>query len=121
VMENCEGKWPFWLSPKQLMIVPLHEKDEMLSNYATEVLTFVTGLRDVDTKVPISGGRYFNAKVDRRRKTLSQKVAIALQEYNFVAVIGYSEVKNRTVMLEGWKFPPREVSIDDMRDLFIKL
>lgn len=81
----------------------------------------LTGLRDADRRVPLTGARYFNANVDFRKKNLSQKVAVGLSDYNFVAVIGHNEVKNRTVTLEGRKFPPREVSLDDLRDLFIKL
>jgi len=36
LLEHTGGKWPFWLSPRQVSVVPVSEKDG-LPEYAEEV------------------------------------------------------------------------------------
>ena len=34
LIENCQGKWPFWLSPKQVKVIPVNER---VMEYAEKV------------------------------------------------------------------------------------
>lgn len=80
--EHYGGKWPFWLSPRQVMIIPVH-KD--WNDYCQEV-------RD---KLHDEG---FYADVDLTKAKFPKKVRTAqIDQYNFQLVVGAEEVKNGTV------------------------
>ncbi|XP_067931122.1 threonine--tRNA ligase 1, cytoplasmic-like isoform X2 [Watersipora subatra] len=81
--ENCAGKWPFWLSPRQAIVVPIAPA---LDNYATEVrdrLHNAGYMADVDT----DAGNTFNKKVRNAQ----------LAQYNFILVVGENERQAGTV------------------------
>ncbi|XP_066466396.1 threonine--tRNA ligase, mitochondrial isoform X2 [Tiliqua scincoides] len=81
--ESCGGKWPFWLSPSQIMVIPVGPDTE---DYAREVhqLFHQAG---------------FTADVDADSgSTLNRKIRKAqLAQYNFQFVVGRKELSNRTV------------------------
>ncbi len=80
--EHYGGKWPLWLSPRQVMVVPIH-KD--WNDYSQ-------GVRD---KLHAEG---FYADVDLSKATFQKKVRNAqVEQYNFQLVVGEAEVKNGTV------------------------
>ncbi|KAM9311870.1 threonine--tRNA ligase 1, cytoplasmic-like [Gastrophryne carolinensis] len=81
--ENYGGKWPFWLSPRQVMIVPVGPSCE---DYAQEVCT----------KFYDAG---FMADVDLDHScTLNKKIRNAqLAQYNFILVVGEKEKANKAV------------------------
>ena len=68
--ENFAGKWPFWLSPRQTMVVPVGPS---LNQYAQEIRDKLKGngyCADVDT----DDGNSFNKKVRNAQ----------LAQYNFI-------------------------------------
>ncbi|CDR44075.1 CYFA0S13e02894g1_1 [Cyberlindnera fabianii] len=74
--EHYAGKWPFWLSPRQVLVVPVGVK---YYNYATEV----------SKKLNAAG---FYADVDVTGNTLQKKVRTGqLQKYNFIFIVGEQE------------------------------
>ncbi|XP_044135655.1 threonine--tRNA ligase 2, cytoplasmic-like isoform X1 [Bufo gargarizans] len=81
--ENYGGKWPFWLSPRQVMVVPVGPSCE---DYAQQVCKefFVAG---------------FMADVDLDHScTLNKKIRNAqLAQYNFIFVVGEKEKANNAV------------------------
>ncbi|XP_018415995.1 PREDICTED: probable threonine--tRNA ligase 2, cytoplasmic [Nanorana parkeri] len=81
--ENYGGKWPFWLSPRQVMVVPVGPSSE---DYAQQVCTdfFDAG---------------FMADVDLDHScTLNKKIRNAqLAQYNFILVVGEKERANKAV------------------------
>jgi len=80
--EHYGGKWPLWLSPRQVMVIPVHND---WSDYCQ-------GVRD---KLHSEG---FYAEVDLSKNTFQKKVRNAqIAQYNFQLVVGEAEVKNGTV------------------------
>nr|XP_030734260.1 threonine--tRNA ligase 2, cytoplasmic isoform X1 [Globicephala melas]XP_030734261.1 threonine--tRNA ligase 2, cytoplasmic isoform X1 [Globicephala melas] len=81
--ENYGGKWPFWLSPRQVMVIPVEPTCE---KYALQVSTefFEEG---------------FMADVDLDHScTLNKKIRNAqLDQYNFILVVGEKEKTNNAV------------------------
>ncbi|XP_014998678.3 threonine--tRNA ligase 2, cytoplasmic isoform X2 [Macaca mulatta] len=81
--ENCGGKWPFWLSPRQVMVIPVGPTCE---KYALQVSSefFEEG---------------FMADVDLDHNcTLNKKIRNAqLAQYNFILVVGEKEKINNAV------------------------
>jgi len=80
--EHFGGKWPFWLSPRQVMLIPVHNK---WNEYCQNV-------RD---RLHDEG---FYADVDLSKQTFGKKVRNAqVAQYNFQMVVGEAEVNNNTV------------------------
>ncbi|KAI1474003.1 threonyl-tRNA synthetase [Daldinia eschscholtzii] len=82
LIEHFAGKWPFWLSPRQVMVIPVGMG---FVSYAQEV-------RDVLKKEKIF------VDIDTSGNTLPKKVRSAqLAQYNFIFVVGDEEMKGRKV------------------------
>lgn len=90
--ENFAGKWPFWLSPRQVIVVPVGKAffghAEQLSNRLS------------------SFPANFYAEADLSDWTLAKKIRQAeLMSFNFILVIGQKEVDEGTVNVRN----PRSV------------
>lgn len=84
LIEHYAGYWPFWLSPRQSIVVPVSEK---FLDYAKEVQRRITEC-------------YFYTDVDTSDRTLGKKLAEARNHYyNTILVVGEQEVKSGTVNL----------------------
>ncbi|KAM8786561.1 threonine--tRNA ligase, mitochondrial isoform 2-T2 [Rhynchonycteris naso] len=83
--ESCGGKWPLWLSPFQVMVIPVGPKQEEYAREAQQSLQArgLVGDLDADAKL-----------------TLSRRVRRAqLANYNFQFVVGQKEQSERTVSI----------------------
>ncbi|CAL9735774.1 hypothetical protein MOSE0_I04104 [Monosporozyma servazzii] len=93
--EHFAGKWPFWLSPRQVLVVPVGVKYQ---DYAQKV-------RD---QLWDAG---FYADVDLTGNTLQKKVRNGqMMKYNFIFIVGEQEmnensvnIRNRDIMEEQGK------------------
>jgi threonyl-tRNA synthetase len=82
LIEHTGGKWPFWLSPRQVCIVPVALK---YLDYAREV------------ERALHGGSFF-VDIDATHHTLNKKIRDAqLEQYNFILVVGAEEAGAGTV------------------------
>ncbi|KAK9455775.1 hypothetical protein V1511DRAFT_510640 [Dipodascopsis uninucleata] len=80
--EHFGGKWPFWLSPLQVLVIPVGVK---YFDYAEEV-----------RKAMFDAGLYADA--DLSGNTLQKKVRNGqLQQYNFILIVGEEELNARAV------------------------
>jgi threonyl-tRNA synthetase len=100
LIEHLEGKWPLWLSPRQLMVVPVTKK---FNDYAESV------------KETLVGSGYF-AEVDLSGKTLDKKV-LEHSLYNYILVVGATEEQNKTVNVRKRKEKEDEVQVGRDREV----
>lgn len=106
--ENYAGKWPFWLSPSQVMVIPVGGSTE---HYAQEV----------HRQFQQAG---FMVEVDLDRgATLNKKIRSAqLAQYNFILVVGQKEQSRGSVSVrtrDGRQLGERGVNetMDRLREL----
>jgi threonyl-tRNA synthetase len=84
--EHWGGKWPFWISPRQVMVVPVHAE---FNDYCEEVRA----------KIHDAG---FYVDVDLSKATFQKKVRNAqVAQYNYQLVVGKNEVNNGTVNIRS--------------------
>jgi threonyl-tRNA synthetase len=82
LIEHYGGYWPFWLSPRQAIVVPISEK---FMDYALEVQS---ELRKDE----------FYVDIDSSDRTIGKKMAEARNNYyNTILVVGEHEVAKKTV------------------------
>ncbi|KAH9890865.1 threonyl-tRNA synthetase [Xylariomycetidae sp. FL2044] len=80
--EHFAGKWPFWLSPRQILVIPVGVG---FYPYANEVAA-------------IFKKEKMHVDVDLSGNTLQKKIRTGqLAQYNFIFVVGDEEVKGRQV------------------------
>jgi threonyl-tRNA synthetase len=82
LIEHYAGKFPLWISPNQVIILPIADRhNEYVEKIAKEMKA--AGLR-VD--------------IDERSESTKKKVRDAqLQQYNYILIVGDSEIENNTV------------------------
>jgi len=80
--EHFAGKWPFWLSPRQVLVIPVSKP---FYDYAEEVKDKLWNV-----------GLY--AEVDNGTDTLNKKIRNGeVAQYNFIFVVGEEEMNARAV------------------------
>lgn len=105
LMEHYDGKWPFWLSPRQAIVIPVAMTDEILS-YARAARDKISGIESEDQKpdgrpLPMSR-RTFNVDIDESSNSLSKKVRAAkTKRYNHIIVVGEKNVAAGTVSVDA--------------------
>lgn len=84
--EHFGGKWPFWLSPRQIMIIPVMKGAE---DYVYELQKIFHKAR-MYVDIDVSGN------------TLPKKIRNAqIEQYNFTFVVGAKEQETRTVNIRN--------------------
>jgi len=80
--EHFGGKWPFWLSPRQCMVVPVSEDAFEYAKYVKETLH----------------ARGFHVEVNLGDGTLNKKVREAqVAQFNYILVVGKDEEEQMAV------------------------
>ncbi|KAH9597489.1 Threonyl/alanyl tRNA synthetase [Trypanosoma melophagium] len=80
--EHYGGEWPLWLSPRQIVVVPV----------SAENTAYATSVRDA------FHAEGFYADVDNSSATLDKKIRNAeLARYNFIFVVGNAEAETQSV------------------------
>lgn len=97
LIEHYNGKWPFWLSPRQAIILPVSTTPEIL-DYARKTQRIVSGTYNPDNApIPLST-RTFNVDLDDSTNSLGKKIKTArMAGYNNFIVIGERDVKAGTL------------------------
>uniref|UniRef100_A0A2R9CKJ9 threonine--tRNA ligase n=1 Tax=Pan paniscus TaxID=9597 RepID=A0A2R9CKJ9_PANPA len=81
--ESCGGKWPLWLSPFQVVVIPVESEQEEYAKEAQQSLRAAGLVSDLDADSGL---------------TLSRRIRRAqLAHYNFQFVVGQKEQSKRTV------------------------
>ncbi|KAG1147112.1 hypothetical protein G6F37_002875 [Rhizopus arrhizus] len=111
VIEHFAGKFPFWLSPRQIQVIPVAAA---FFDYAQEITTQLIGM-----------GVYADA--DLSDNTLNKKIRNAeLAHYNFIFVVGGEEASTRSVNVRnrddvGTKAKGKTIPLDEVLNNVQKL
>ncbi|KZT63487.1 tars protein [Daedalea quercina L-15889] len=111
ITEHFAGKWPFWLSPRQVLVVPVAIP---FKEYAAEIAQKLNSL-----------GIF--ADVDNGENTLPKKIRNGeIAQYNFILVVGQTELETRSVNVRnrdnvGTKGRDETVPLDDIIQKLVTL
>jgi threonyl-tRNA synthetase len=81
--ENFGGKWPFWLSPRQVRVIPVIPKFDEYAKKVAKDLQEAGFESEVDT----NPGDTMNKKIRNAQ----------LEQWNYIMVVGEKEEQNKTV------------------------
>lgn len=107
LLEHYKGKWPFWLSPRQAMIIPVNETCQEYALKLQEQLKLKEYMVDIDLS-----GRTLNKMV--REAQISQ--------YNYMLVVGNKEMESNSVSIRARTNDIVGVkSVEELMQFFSKL
>lgn len=99
--EHYKGKWPFWLSPRQILIVPVGPK---FNDYAQKI------------QKKLNDEHLFYADVDVSGNTLPKKVRTGqMFKYNFIFIVGDEEEQSESVNVRN-----RDITEDQGKNVMVK-
>ncbi|KAJ7704359.1 hypothetical protein B0H17DRAFT_1039387 [Mycena rosella] len=111
ITEHFAGKWPFWLSPRQILVIPVAVP---YKDYASQVCERLK-----------SNGLF--ADVDNGADTLQKKVRNGeIAQYNFILVVGEEEMNTQSVNVRnrddiGSKVRAEMMPLDDIATKLLAL
>jgi threonyl-tRNA synthetase len=84
LIEHFIGKFPLWLSPSQVRVIPIADRHEL---YANQVCSIIK-----------QAG--FQSDVDASHESVNKKVRNAqLMQYNYILILGDKELENQSINL----------------------
>ncbi|WLF80940.1 threonyl-tRNA synthetase [Lodderomyces elongisporus] len=110
--EHYKGKWPFWLSPRQILIVPVGPKYYEYGEKLQKLL---------------NNEHFFYCDIDVSGNTLPKKVRSGqMLKYNFIFIVGEAEEQNNSVNIRNRDIPEEQgknemVKVDDVIKQLINL
>ncbi|TQV96286.1 threonyl-tRNA synthetase [Cordyceps javanica] len=126
LIENYNGKWPFWLNPRQAIILTVNTTDPVV-NWAEKVRDVLLGNLPAsytsneppvqDTGVALSGQTGLAVDLDTTARSLGAKIREARNNgYSQILVVGDADVQNNQVSLGKERMSP-----GDMRDRMMQM
>ena len=103
LIEHYKGHWPFWLSPRQAIILTVNESKEVLK-FVEYVAQSLTGSVRLDEKhnIPRSLGQMaFMVDVDSSSRKLVKKIQEAKSKcYNIICVVGEGDLAHERLSVD---------------------
>jgi len=91
LIEHYNGKWPFWLNPRQIIILTVNDQPDVI-DFARSTKNFL-GIGD--SRYPMS------ADLDESGRSLKKKISEAKRKhYGVIVVIGKDNVGTQTVNVD---------------------
>ncbi|KAH8813312.1 hypothetical protein F5884DRAFT_668729 [Xylogone sp. PMI_703] len=102
LIEHYNNRWPFWLSPRQAILLTVSDKQDIV-DYANQVLNTITGtissnfIHGLPWALPSFHPSYA-IDIDAKPRSLKRKVLDAtMKNYSVVMVVGQKNVEKGTV------------------------
>ncbi|KAL7318749.1 threonyl-tRNA synthetase [Mucor circinelloides] len=118
LIEHTGGKWPFWLSPRQGVVIPVSTQ---FSDYAKKVAQSLSLGENHESS---SSHEQYYVDVDSSpRDRLNKMIRQAqLQQYNFIFVVGQKEMDEGTVNVRTRKGEVLgTMGVDQVRKMFASM
>lgn len=99
LIEHYDGKWPFWLNPRQVMIVTVNDSEPVvgLARSAQDILMG----RDGSADGPVVNPSQLVVDVDDSQRSLPLKVREAKSKgYGIIVTVGPKQIPNGTVTVD---------------------
>jgi threonyl-tRNA synthetase len=124
LMEERRGKWPFWLNPRQAVIVTVNDSPAVVE-HARRVRAVLTGVDDEwhrqvrdgadPAAIPAFRPTGLAVDIDDSSQTLGYKIRDAQQKgYGYLVVIGNRNVRDGNVTVGT-----TNMSTDELRDVML--
>lgn len=95
LLDHYQGKWPFWINPRQAVVIPVSDKHHSAAESIRRQL-----LGDIvtdDCVAPMTGYNFY-VDVDTRSETVGNRIKDAIHKgYSYILMVGDKDIENGTV------------------------
>lgn len=99
LLDHYQGKWPFWINPRQAVVIPVADKHHAAAEkLQAQLAGDIVGDGDV---APMTGYNFY-VDVDKRSETVGTRIKDAVSKgYSYILMVGDKEVANGTVAMRS--------------------
>jgi len=117
ILEDTQGMFPFWFSPRQIYIIPVHHK------LVADSPEYFKELREVlyPTRTAWKGSLSYRVQhyLDDSDLTMKKKIKLSHEEkYNYLLVVGKKEIAEKKVTLQSGtsQTTTQKMTFDELRE-----
>lgn len=93
LLDSYEGNWPFWLNPKQAIVIPINTKKNDHIEQAEKLVAELKGEAKANEPVKLNSF-HFNVDMDARSEPLGYRIKDAIMnKYSYLIIVGDEEVE----------------------------
>ena len=116
LMEQNQGRWPFWLNPRPIIVLTVSD-DRDVQTFAETAVAKLSNLASFKLPRPQSL-MYYKVDLDSGNETISKKVAMAKQKaYSIMIVIGKQNAENAYLDVDMSGIRDRSKLLETLRSL----
>ncbi|GEQ67687.1 hypothetical protein JCM33374_g1352 [Metschnikowia sp. JCM 33374] len=121
LLDHYQGKWPFWINPRQAIVVPVSDRHHSAADTIQRQL--VGDIVNSDSSVAPLTGYNFHVDVDKRSDTVGTRIKDALQKgYSYIIMIGDKDIANNTISVRTRDDRKVEnLSVEELYGRFVEL
>lgn len=95
LLDHYQGKWPFWLNPRQAVVIPVSDRHHAAADELQQKL--VGDILAPGDIAPITGYNFY-VDVDKRSETVGNRIKDAIQKgYSYILMLGDKDIANGTI------------------------
>lgn len=123
LIDSNNGKWPFWLNPRQCMVIPLNTKSESMMKASEEIVKRLRGEETAADKPVKLNSFHFNVDMDDRAEPVGYRIKDAiLKNYSYLIMVGEKEIETQKFALRSRESRElQHLSTDEILQTFVKL
>lgn len=121
LLDHYRGKWPFWINPRQAVVIPVSEKHaEAARKVQVQLQGEIVGAESA--LAPLTGFDFF-VDVDEKSETVGNRIKEAVRHgYSYIIMIGDKELQNGNVAVRSRDDRKIEnMLVEDLYQKFIDL
>lgn len=122
LLDHYQGKWPFWLNPRQAVIVPVAERHHALADKIRQQLAGdIEGAELVVEDVAPLTGHHFHVDVDKRSETVGLRVKDAVAKgYSYIVMIGDRDTDGLVLVRTRDDRRARSMPVEELYEVFVQ-
>lgn len=117
ILEDTQGNFPFWFSPRQIYIIPVHH------NLVSTSADYFKELSELlyPTRIAWKGSLSYRVQnyLDDSDLTMKKKIKLShKQNYNYLLVIGKKEISEKKVTIQSGtsEITKQQLTFDELRE-----
>jgi threonyl-tRNA synthetase len=112
LIEHYNGQWPFWLNPRQVIIVTVNDSRPVV-DFAENCQRIISGMRQLQgQKKAVPPYEHISVDIDASPRFLKTKIANAKRKrYAVIAVVGNQEAAANRLIVDFTAFPDFETNL----------
>ncbi|EPY53337.1 threonine-tRNA ligase [Schizosaccharomyces cryophilus OY26] len=120
LIEHINGHWPFWLSPRHAVILPINQSKPVLE-FTKKVQKELSGSKQVQLHFAPLNQAYYYVDIQADAQSLGKRLRESrLLNYNYEIVIGEREVQEQVLSVTDRqdRKSTKRMTIDELRRIF---